>query len=461
MVSVSAVAQTSVNSHLFRFSDTLETVQLEDALGVDSEMFKHRVMLRVSYDFVDEALIRITADRDTQTGTVVDSIHSISLGGGVMVSDRVYIGLTLPFHYTSLDPNATVTTATDLDDWELGDIHLKLKWRLTKDDSQVNFAIMPWGFLPTGRNNQANNYLISDDSYGFGASLLADTTFFGRLSLYVNGGFSYANNAEFVSIDRRARIDTGLGAYFRITDFLGVNGELINSFTVSSLDKDQNPVQFNVGLRGKVSIVRLFVGMGVEGLRDSRSSDFTWYAGAKVPFGSREPEPIKPVIIVEPEPEPEPVIMQKIKVLKENLSVQREINFETDKSVILEESYGELNSAAEIIMEYGQYISSITIEGHTDSRGSAAYNQALSERRAQSVRRYLINQGVPASKLNAVGYGESRPKVEEVGPETLLMNRRVEFKVNEEIEVKKEIDVIEYPDGTVEEVLQEESVIVE
>ena len=50
---------------------------------------------------------------------------------------------------------------------------------------------------------------------------------------------------------------------------------------------------------------------------------------------------------------------------------------------------------------------SFTIVGHTDGKGAAAYNQALSERRAASVRRYLINNGVDASRLRAVGKGKS------------------------------------------------------
>lgn len=51
----------------------------------------------------------------------------------------------------------------------------------------------------------------------------------------------------------------------------------------------------------------------------------------------------------------------------------------------------------------------ITVEGYTDSRGSEAYNQALSERRAEEVARYLAAQGVSAERLEAVGMGESDP----------------------------------------------------
>jgi len=71
----------------------------------------------------------------------------------------------------------------------------------------------------------------------------------------------------------------------------------------------------------------------------------------------------------------------------------------------------------------------LRIDGHTDSRGAAAYNQQLSERRAQSVRDFLISQGVPASRLTARGFGEASPIAPNDTPENLRRNRRTELTV--------------------------------
>jgi outer membrane protein OmpA-like peptidoglycan-associated protein len=67
----------------------------------------------------------------------------------------------------------------------------------------------------------------------------------------------------------------------------------------------------------------------------------------------------------------------------------------------------------------------ITIEGHTSISGSPAYNQKLSERRAEAVKRYLVSRGVPAEQLRVVGYGESRPLTKDPSPEAQKVNRRV------------------------------------
>ncbi|MGD8252756.1 MAG: OmpA family protein [Syntrophobacterales bacterium] len=69
------------------------------------------------------------------------------------------------------------------------------------------------------------------------------------------------------------------------------------------------------------------------------------------------------------------------------------------------------------------------IEGHTDSTGSAAYNQLLSERRAKAVRDYFVSQGISARAIETLGYGEEMPRVSNVTPEGRAINRRVDIRI--------------------------------
>lgn len=71
----------------------------------------------------------------------------------------------------------------------------------------------------------------------------------------------------------------------------------------------------------------------------------------------------------------------------------------------------------------------VTCEGHTDERGSEEYNLALGERRANSVRRYLLDLGVPAARLAVVSFGESKPRAMGHDESAWRYNRRVEFTV--------------------------------
>ena len=73
----------------------------------------------------------------------------------------------------------------------------------------------------------------------------------------------------------------------------------------------------------------------------------------------------------------------------------------------------------------------VDISGHTDSQGSAEYNEALSHKRAQSVMQYLVSQGVDASRLSASGHGELDPVASNETASGRAMNRRVEFRMSE------------------------------
>ncbi|MEN0105441.1 MAG: OmpA family protein [Pseudomonas sp.] len=78
----------------------------------------------------------------------------------------------------------------------------------------------------------------------------------------------------------------------------------------------------------------------------------------------------------------------------------------------------------------GASLVSVQVAGHTDSKGSDAYNQKLSERRAQSVANFLESQGIPAGKLSVVGYGESQPVADNNTDGGRAQNRRVELHVS-------------------------------
>lgn len=104
---------------------------------------------------------------------------------------------------------------------------------------------------------------------------------------------------------------------------------------------------------------------------------------------------------------------------------QRTIYFDFDKDTIRPEFESVLNSHA-------QYLSanpnvSVVLQGHGDERGTREYNLGLGERRAQSVERFLTVQGVSASQLEIVSYGEERPAVDGHSEEAYAQNRRVVF----------------------------------
>lgn len=101
------------------------------------------------------------------------------------------------------------------------------------------------------------------------------------------------------------------------------------------------------------------------------------------------------------------------------------ILFDTGSDIIKPESLPTLKAILAVLNDNPGV--NFTIEGHTDNQGNRAINQPLSEKRAAAVRAWLVNKGVPAARLRAVGFGDSRPIDSNATPEGQANNRRVEF----------------------------------
>lgn len=126
---------------------------------------------------------------------------------------------------------------------------------------------------------------------------------------------------------------------------------------------------------------------------------------------------------------PEPTSEMEEELLDTGTLRLQDVYFDTNKATIKPESYGVLNEVGEILSRWPQL--KIEVGGHTDNRGTEAYNHDLSHRRAQSVRTYLVNRfsGISGDQLTARGYGELRPIATNDTSEGRRMNRRVVFTV--------------------------------
>ncbi|MGP6462892.1 OmpA family protein [Pseudomonas parakoreensis] len=112
----------------------------------------------------------------------------------------------------------------------------------------------------------------------------------------------------------------------------------------------------------------------------------------------------------------------------EVVRVELDVKFDFDKSVVKPNSYADIKNLADFMKQYPA--THTTVEGHTDSVGPDAYNQKLSERRANAVKQVLTQQyGVESSRVQSIGYGESRPVADNKTEAGRAVNRRVEAQV--------------------------------
>ncbi|MEZ4317337.1 MAG: OmpA family protein [Myxococcota bacterium] len=121
----------------------------------------------------------------------------------------------------------------------------------------------------------------------------------------------------------------------------------------------------------------------------------------------------------------------RVVVKKSKIEILERVFFEVNKAVIQPVSYPLLDEVATVIIDHPN-LTLIRVEGHTDSDGSESYNERLSQSRASAVVDYLIGKGVEASRLDPVGFGESRPIDTNKTQDGKQNNRRVEFVIVEQ-----------------------------
>lgn len=134
-------------------------------------------------------------------------------------------------------------------------------------------------------------------------------------------------------------------------------------------------------------------------------------------------EPLSP-----PSVEPPTVVEVRRAFLETGLFRALEVNFETESAALLPRAERSLTAVGEVLARYPAV--RVEVAGHTDATGSDAFNQRLSEQRAQSVRQYLMDAfSIAPDRLVARGYGEARPIASNNTPSGRALNRRVEFRV--------------------------------
>ncbi len=106
------------------------------------------------------------------------------------------------------------------------------------------------------------------------------------------------------------------------------------------------------------------------------------------------------------------------------LNMPSNVTFATDQDQVIPPFYRTLDSVAIVLNKFNKTL--IDVNGHTDSTGSLAHNQGLSERRAASVANYLASRGVDQRRMSTLGFGPSQPVASNATPDGRAQNRRVE-----------------------------------
>jgi outer membrane protein OmpA-like peptidoglycan-associated protein len=142
--------------------------------------------------------------------------------------------------------------------------------------------------------------------------------------------------------------------------------------------------------------------------------------------------PFPPLEIAAKRPAPPPA---RVVLTPSSIQIADKVQFAFDSAEILPASFDLLKEVAGVLTKNAQ-IEKMQVEGHTDSKGAAGHNKELSQKRAESVRAFLVKEGVPAKRLVAKGFGPDKPIADNTTPEGQEKNRRVEFNIVKQGSIK-------------------------
>ncbi len=204
------------------------------------------------------------------------------------------------------------------------------------------------------------------------------------------------------------------------------HGSLTNVAADGHTGRDQSTF-LTTGAGAKWYITdNLYARAGVEAdyKLDNGKWDYAALVGLGVNFGGSggkvAPAPAPAPVAQEPAPAPEAPVAEVVKV-------ELDVKFDFNKAVVKPNSYGDVKNLADFMKQYPQ--TTTVVSGHTDSVGTDAYNQKLSQRRADAVKQVLVKDGIAPNRIQSVGYGKTRPVADNATEAGRAINRRVEASV--------------------------------
>jgi outer membrane protein OmpA-like peptidoglycan-associated protein len=342
---------------------------------------------------------------------IIDNQLALQASGALGLTNWLNVGVNVSFvpiqKFTQISPPVSDDGA------RMGDIRLDFKARLLNNEKYpVGIAIVPFVTFPTG----SDSHFVGNGKFTGGAVAVLDTKRIAdRVSFALNVGaqlrdkvvlspgttighqFLYGAAANVALVKKRLEAIADMSGWTTFDDFFKSNNRNL---------------ELNGGLRFfPIDKLAITAGAGT-GLQDGAGAP-DWRAFLMLAY--RHPRE-------EEAPAPAP----PIEAPKEEVITTNRIHFAFNKYVIRPESYPVINEILASIQGRPE-VESVRVEGHTDSIGSDAYNQKLSDSRANSVKNYMVDHGYPADKISSVGMGEGSPIADNATKEGRAQNRRVEF----------------------------------
>ena len=363
--------------------------------------------------------LRIIDPSNGSTETdLVDSQTQTDIGGSLGLFDRFEIGAMVPVtvsRESQTDEAVPPALQRRVAGTGLADVRVIPKIQIFTRDPWALGITAPV-MLPTAP---------SSDFLGHASVTASPKLLFegeaGRVRLLANAGLTFREERHFLDVDVGNAFTFGLGSElpFAAAGQQFLLGATITGETgLAERGEEESPVEamaaVSWALRNGVTLTLA----GGRGLTNGYGSP-DWRAVFGITFNNAHRD-------IRQMPPPPIQDISGITLSGNKIELRERVYFETDSATILPRSWQMLDQLAAFLRQ-NERIALLRIEGHTDSSGSSDHNLILSERRAESVREYLIQKGVGFDRLEAEGFGDAKPIATNDTNSGRATNRRVEF----------------------------------
>lgn len=395
----------ALNLQLMNHSHSPHYMVTEDTLSSNS-LINQKLILSANYHHLNDPLVATNAERSERTRSILKGMTTLQVGAGWQTSSRFLIGVAAPF--------AQVTyTDTDAVERGVGDTTIIGKYRVTANNNPTSIALIPTFTLPTGNEE----LFLGDGSFGMGLKVAMERDF-GPFRINGNLGILRNEGAFYQDIDYRNRFLAALGVHVPINDRWHWSAE---GYTMLTKSREQTPGEIVAGIQYfQNDSISITSGLGFGGFDSTTGNDWRFILGLKW-----QP-PVKNSLRIAPT-EVTPLTQKQVNTLNEVSEVNLEIRFDHDSDKLDEQDLLAVKQIAKLIKEGDLSGKKLVIQGHANRIGEADYNKDLSYRRALSVKKALIDEGLNPKLTSAIGHGQMFPVKAQSQRLAIDMSRRVDF----------------------------------
>lgn len=376
-------------------------------------------------------------DVSTQSRTnFKDSLLSADMNMGLGLMPNWDVGMSFPSLLNQRVDSDISTFRGEFAQTGMTEIRANTKFRFTGNQDQGVAAVASVNI----NQIQDNPFAGSDPGPTYNLEFVADKTF-GRYAVGGNLGRRFRNpGTALANVPVEPLKDQWIASaavsYLLPGHDIKLIGELFGGVPAQhselASDRELSSLEALVGLKMDLTRSLAFhAGAGTQVLHGTASPDWRVYTGLNWVVGPLFAKPHELIVRVDKGALDSLAADENPfggKPSQQESFVARDILFEFNKDAVNAEFLQTLARLVDYLKRPPGF-KMMVVEGHTDSVGSDEYNQKLSERRAASVRKALVELGVPAEKVQSIGYGESQPIADNGNYQGRALNRRVEFKL--------------------------------